>query len=174
MPYVYVSGYVAILFGRSRTSEDIDILAHKIPFEEFTKLWTALKRKFYCHNTNCMKTAYYEYLGEKTALRFSWKDTMLPNVKFKWASNLQHLRTLDDSLKVRLAGERIVISSLEMQIAFKLFLGSDKDIEDARYLFVLFREKLDMARLKREIATLDIKLKSAQEKLGWTNGKERK
>lgn len=41
-------------------------------------------------------------------------------------------------------GERsLFISSLELQIAYKLFLGSEKDIEDARFLFRLFAENID-------------------------------
>lgn len=33
--YVIVSGYVAILFGRSRISEDVDLLVEHISFEKF-------------------------------------------------------------------------------------------------------------------------------------------
>ena len=37
----------------------------------------------------------------------------------------------------------INISELELQIAFKLKLGSQKDIEDARHLFKLFQKYLN-------------------------------
>jgi hypothetical protein len=36
--YVIVSGYVAILLGRARASEDIDITLPKIPHAHFQKL----------------------------------------------------------------------------------------------------------------------------------------
>jgi len=36
----------------------------------------------------------------------------------------------------------IYISPIELQIAHKLFLSSEKDIEDAEYLYILFRENL--------------------------------
>ena len=36
--YVLVSGYVSILFGRSRSSEDIDIIANKISKNQFSNL----------------------------------------------------------------------------------------------------------------------------------------
>jgi hypothetical protein len=165
--YAYVSGYVAILFGRSRTSEDIDLLVVKMPFEQFSTLWKSLKGKFYCHNTDDVKTAYYEYLGEKTALRFSRKDSMLPNIEFKWAVTEQHRRALSNSLNVCLSGRELIISSLEMQIAFKIFLRSDKDLEDARYLFELFRDRLDTNELKKEIRDLGISLRKAKEDIGW-------
>ena len=37
--YVVVSGYVAILFGRNRSSEDVDLIVEKINLEQFKKLW---------------------------------------------------------------------------------------------------------------------------------------
>jgi len=33
--YVIVSGYVSILFGRARSTEDIDILVEKLDFNKF-------------------------------------------------------------------------------------------------------------------------------------------
>jgi len=39
--------------------------------------------------------------------------------------------------------ETIFISKIEVQIPFKLFLGSEKDIEDARYLYEIFKDKID-------------------------------
>jgi len=33
---------------------------------------------------------------------------------------------------------------MELQIAFKLYLGSDKDIEDALHLWEMFKESLNM------------------------------
>ncbi|HOB43932.1 MAG TPA: hypothetical protein PLK04_11025 [Bacillota bacterium] len=38
---------------------------------------------------------------------------------------------------------RLFISLIDLQITYKLYLWSDKDIEDAVYLWVLFREMLD-------------------------------
>ena len=42
----------------------------------------------------------------------------------------------------------IFISPLELQIPFKVFLGSEKDIEDARFLYNLFKDRLDMPLLQ--------------------------
>jgi len=44
--YVLISGYVAILFGRSRSSEDIDLFIEEIDFTKFEKLWKALYETF--------------------------------------------------------------------------------------------------------------------------------
>ena len=42
-----------------------------------------------------------------------------------------------------LNGKHLFISPLELQISYKLFLGSEKDIEDATYLYNLTKEHLD-------------------------------
>ena len=165
--HVFVSGYIALLFGRSRISEDVDILVEKLSSEDFTSLWKALGNKFYCHNTDEIKIAYDEYLNHNLALRFSKLDIVIPNIEFKWVSNMQHEHALQDSLTVLLNGKVIMISSLEIQIAYKLYLNSDKDLEDARYLFELFREKLDLEKLLRELEDLNLSIKDVKPKLGW-------
>lgn len=33
--YVLISGYVSILFGRNRSSEDIDMIVEKLDYEKF-------------------------------------------------------------------------------------------------------------------------------------------
>ena len=38
---------------------------------------------------------------------------------------------------------RFFVSPIELQIPYRLYLGSDKDIEDAVYLWMLFWETLD-------------------------------
>ncbi|MDP6157052.1 MAG: hypothetical protein QGH39_00745 [Candidatus Thermoplasmatota archaeon] len=165
--YVFVSGYIAILFGRSRISEDIDVLVEKISFDRFLSLWESLQNRYYCHNTSSPKDAYDNYLDNNIAIRFSLKGIVIPNVEFKWASTEQQKEALESSLSVVLGGRALQISSLEIQIAFKLYLNSNKDIEDARYLFELFKDRLDMKALKIHIIELNIPLNDAQTKLGW-------
>ena len=45
-------------------------------------------------------------------------------------------------------GASLCISPIDTQIAYKLFLGSDKDIEDAVYLWEIFKNDLDHNRMK--------------------------
>jgi hypothetical protein len=44
-----------------------------------------------------------------------------------------------------------------MQIAFKLKLGSEKDFEDARHLYKMFKEHLNINKLKSHISELGVK-----------------
>ena len=166
--HVFVSGYVALIFGRSRTSEDIDMLVKHLSFNEFNALWSSIHASgFYCHNTKDCATAYNNYLEKKIAIRFSEDGWVIPNVEFKWAVTEQHERALANPFTVHLPGGSLAISSLETQIAYKLLLGSDKDVEDARYLFELFRENIDQKLLIDELAYLEISLQGAKKKLGW-------
>jgi len=45
---------------------------------------------------------------------------------------------------------------LELLISFKLFLGTEKDIEDARYLHAVFKNNLDQTLLNEFIRKLNI------------------
>lgn len=140
--YVIVSGYVAILFGRNRTSEDVDLLVEESTFEKFLQLWNELSAKFECLNTNNPKKAYEEFLLKETAIRFSEKKKYVPNIEVKFAKTELDKWTVEHRKKVLLNNKKLFISPIELQITFKLLLGSKKDIEDARYLYKIFKDYL--------------------------------
>jgi len=56
--------------------------------------------------------------------------------------------------KVLLNNHEIFIFPLELQIPFKLYLGSEKDIEDAKYLYNLFKNNIDTKVLNEFIQKL--------------------
>jgi len=146
--YVIVSGYIAILFGRSRSSEDIDIIIKKIPYSHFIEFWQEMEKKFECIITEKPGDAYKLYLRKKTSLRFALKRKYIPNIELKFYKNDVEKWALKNRKKVILNNKTIFISPLELQIPFKLFLGSEKDIEDARYLYTLFKKDIDFKLLK--------------------------
>ncbi|MFH8092603.1 MAG: hypothetical protein QXM38_01525 [Candidatus Aenigmatarchaeota archaeon] len=43
-----------------------------------------------------------------------------------------------------------------MQIAYKLFLSSEKDIEDERHLFNIFSDKIKIEELKKMVEELKV------------------
>ncbi|MBU0761100.1 MAG: hypothetical protein KJ600_01670 [Nanoarchaeota archaeon] len=152
--YVVVSGYVSIALGRTRASEDIDLLIPKMSLSEFVILFEDLVKSGYeCANTSKPKDA-YEMLGAH-AIRF-YKGIPLPNIEFKLISNDIHKTAFENRIKLILKGKSLFISPLELQIAYKLSLmsngsleeiSSDKDFEDAKHLYDLFKDKLDMEKL---------------------------
>jgi len=57
---------------------------------------------------------------------------------------------LEHSITVEVDGRYTIrVSPLELQIAHKLYLGSEKDIGDAVFLYALFKEALDTAELEK-------------------------
>jgi predicted nucleotidyltransferase len=70
--YVVVSGYVSILFGRSRATEDIDILVKEINKKKFIKFWKKINKLFWCLNAKTLEEA-FELLKE-SSLRFAKKN----------------------------------------------------------------------------------------------------
>lgn len=147
--YVIVSGYISILFGRSRTSEDIDIIVENIDFEKFDKLWNDINNSgFECINAADAKDAYGKYLSNGSPIRFSRKNRFIPNIEFKFPKVDLDLWVLSERKEVILNGNKLFISPLELQIAFKLYLGSEKDIEDARYIYRLFEDKINIELLQ--------------------------
>ena len=141
--YVIISGYVSILFGRSRISEDIDIIIEKIDEEGFRNLWNALRENFECIITKDVGEAYSRYLMANHAVRFSRKGNPIPNIEMTFPKTGIESWVVSNPKKIRLNGHGMLISPLELQIPFKLFLGSEKDIEDARHLYRLLADNMD-------------------------------
>ncbi len=164
--YVIVSGYVAILFGRSRNTEDVDLFIKELDFKRFESLWNALfKAGFECINAANAKAAWEDYLRENLAIRFAQKGSFEPNFEVKFPKSKYNRYSLEQKIAVLLNGEKLMTSELELQIAFKLSLGSDKDFEDARHLFKVFKDYLDIGLLQSHIKELRVEKKA--ERILW-------
>ncbi len=148
--YVIISGYISILLGRSRATEDVDVYIKKIGFEEFSKLYREIdKAGFWCINAEDEKEV-FAYLSEGMAVRFARKGTAIPNFEVKFPKRSVDEDAFDDFVTVILPVGKIKISSLERQIAFKkYYLGSDKDEEDAVHIEELFRELIDYEKVNK-------------------------
>ncbi len=154
--YVVVSGYVSILFGRSRATEDIDLLVPSMTIEEFLKYWKRFESGgFECLNTLKADEAYK--MLRSCAIRFSLRGRLIPNIEFKVMKNDLDKYSFDRRVEVLLTEGSLMISPLEMQIAYKLYLGSDKDLEDAKYIYELFKESLDMDELNKLVGKLKVR-----------------
>lgn len=156
--YVLVSGYVSILFGRSRATEDVDLLIPKMSFEEFNRLWGKIYDSgFECVNTYLPKEA-FELINNNHNIRFSIKGKPIPNMEFKLIQNNIHQYSFEKRIKIIMKNNLLYISPLEMQIAYKLMLGkkgNKKDLEDAKHLYELFKEKLNSKELLELIKELN-------------------
>ena len=165
--YVIVSGYVSILLGRTRSSEDVDLLIPNMNFETFNLLFNDLvKEGFECANTMNIQEAFD--MWHQHAIRFIKKGSFLPNMEFKMILNDIQKYALDNKVKVVFGDNFLYISSLELQIPFKLSLisdidlnevSSDKDFEDAKHVYDYFKEDLNMERLLYFVRLLKVESK---------------
>lgn len=161
--YVIISGYVSIILGRTRITEDIDIFVKDISEKKFLKLYEDIKRGgFWCLNAENGKEIFH-FLKNRMAARFSRKEKPVPNFEVKFPKDSLDKETFNDFITIILPKEKLKISSLERHIAFKrYYLGSDKDIEDALHIEELFKGKIDYGKINkfREL----IKMRKNEEK----------
>jgi len=155
--YVIVSGYVPILFGRSRGTEDIDILVKHFDKDVFTQFYDSLIKKDYYFLNPEKVYGLYEMLCDGLGIRAAKKDTIIPNVELKFVKNDFDNFSLGKKVKVVLGGKKyLFISPVELEIPYKLYLGSDKDIEDAVYLWDIFKDKIDLTVLNRFMNKMNV------------------
>lgn len=147
--YVVVSGYVSILFGRARSTEDIDILIESCSKRQAAALFSALTRRgYWCLNSRTQKTM-FEVLSGGLALRFAKKNRMIPNFELKMVKNDFEREVLKKRVQVMTSGGGLQISSIEAQIAYKEeILQTQRDLEDARHLEKLFDKHIDRRLLR--------------------------
>ena len=141
--YVIISGYVAILFGRARGTEDIDLYIDYMDrdtFMSFSK--DLLEQGFYFLNSDDTSEI-YSMLCDRLAVRIAKAGRIIPNIEMKFKRDDFDRYAMAMARTVRFDDIRFCISPIELQIPYKLYLASDKDIEDAVYLWVLFRDMLD-------------------------------
>jgi len=154
--YVLLSKYIPILFGNNGTSEDIDILVQNISFEKFLKLWLEIENTYECKNTEDPIDAYNAYLKNHHVVRIAKKENQIPEFRIKIIKNEIDRFTLKYRKKVILGDRNLFISPFEMQIPSNLSRGSPKDIDEARFLYKLSKEKLNMTLLERFLSELNI------------------
>jgi hypothetical protein len=141
--YVIVSGYVTILLGRSRGTEDVDFIVRELSKEQFMRMCReALEKGFeFLNPEDC--DGLYEMLRERMGIRMARRGEIIPNAEIKFPKDYFHSEALRHRIPLMLNERRLYISPIELQIAYKLYLGSDKDIEDAYFLYELFKESLN-------------------------------
>lgn len=142
--YVLVNGYVSILLGRSRSSEDVDVIIQKIDFSKFQDLYQEIKKNNFCCLNAEKDTIIYDYLLDNLAVRFARKDKMVPNIELKWERHKFDKLALENTIDIKLSKGKLKILHLELQIAFKEeVLKSPKDLEDADHIRDVAKEYLD-------------------------------
>lgn len=149
--YVIVSGFVAIAHGRSRGTEDVDIIIERIPKERFVELHAGLlERGFECLQSADAGVIYDEYLSKNLTVRYIRKGTHIPEMELKLSKDVLDDYQLETRKKYPLTGLELYFSTIETNIAFKEeLLKSEKDMEDARHLRIVYEGELDKSEIEK-------------------------
>jgi hypothetical protein len=159
--YVIVSGYVAILTGRSRSTEDIDVILESLSEAETEQLVTELKDRGYWGMAMPLDEM-YSMLSEGSRIRIAEDGAMYPNFETWFVSNDVEREALSNPLTVMFDEGQIEISPLELQIAYKLRLAqasdslNGKDFEDALHLYLTFEERFNTEQLETYVTELGV------------------
>jgi hypothetical protein len=159
--YIIVSGFVAIAHGRSRGTEDIDILIEQLPFSKFEKMHLELIHSgFECLYPKNVKEI-YDFLKDRINVRYVRKGLEIPNMEVKFAKDQLDEMQFKTRQKIKFTDVDVYFPKIEEAIAFKEeFLRSDKDIEDAKHLRIIYENKLDEQYINKfKILIQKIKLK---------------
>ena len=153
--YSVVSDYVAVLFGRSRAIEYIDVITERFDEETADELAKRLREAGYWGSAMPLDDL-HETLADDLPARIAEEGHRVPNVELKFASDESDRISLDNAISVRLGGETLRVGSLEFQIAYKLDMGAQKDYEDALYLYEVAEPSLNRTALERYVTKLGV------------------
>ena len=158
--YVIVSGYVAILFGRSRATEDIDIIVPPLSKDQFGKIFSELVESGYWFINSDDPAELFDMLKTSNSIRTSKAKAVAPNIELKFAKDDIDRDSLNNSVTVIIGENKLLVSPIESQIAYKLYiLTSDKDIEDANHLLEVFKDHLNKDKLEKYSAAFKRRFK---------------
>ena len=153
--HVYVAGYVSILAGRARSTEDVDVLIERIDEETATRLAETLAEEGFWGPAMPLASL-YEMLDNDDNIWVAPDGQITPHLEVKFARDEFDRASLDGAMTARIGGETIPIGPLELQIAYKLYLGARTDIEDAVHLYTLLEASLSVSRLEAWVTRLDV------------------
>ena len=162
--YVIVAGYVAILLGRTRTTDDVDVVVDAATGAEVAA------RVDRCGFKPLTLGSNLDYEFRHLSVRFYKPPAVLPNFEVKPPRSFYQRYALAQRIAVSIAGEVLYVSPLELQIAYKLWLGSDKDFEDAVFLYAFAKWKgiLNHEELEAWARRLGVSLERLRRSVGET------
>ena len=155
--YVIISGYLPIFFGRTRGTEDVDVFIDRIDEKTFIRFYNELLKENYYFLNPDDGNGLYEMLTENLGIRAAKKDSIIPNIEMKFTKDDIDFFTMENRMEVHVEkNNSFFISPLEVEIPYKIYLGSEKDIEDAVYLWEIFNNYLNKKLINRFMKELNV------------------
>jgi len=131
--HVFVAGYVAILAGQSRSTEDIDVFVERCSAERVDEIVDELERERYCGPAMPLSEMYGN-LANDTNTWVAPDGEMTPHIEVKFPSDEFDEASLRNAIDAHVGDHTIPIGPLELQIAYKLSLGGRTDRTPLRAL----------------------------------------
>ncbi|HKZ39362.1 MAG TPA: hypothetical protein VJ044_00280 [Candidatus Hodarchaeales archaeon] len=137
--YVIVSGYVAIFFGRSRGSEDVDIFIKELPYDTFATMFREFCAEGFEWVADDPSIVYNDYLAQGLPAGAWEKGLPLLRLDMKFPKEQSQRDLFKDRFKVRFSNHLLWMASIESTIAYKEQIAkSEKDLLDAQHLREVF------------------------------------
>jgi hypothetical protein len=153
--HVFVAGYVAILAGRARSTAAVDVLIEPLDEATADDLVDALEARDYWGPAMPLDSL-YEQLTNGDNIWVAPDDQVTPHVELKVVSDEFDRASLQEAITARIDGSSLPIGPLDLQVAYKLALGAETDLEDAAHLYAMFKDSLRTARLEQWVERLDV------------------
>lgn len=150
--YLIVSGFVSISTGRTRGTEDIDMLVPVIDKDKFGELFNDLqKNNFWCYQGDTVDEV-YSYIEHMENIRFARKNEMFPNIELVLINKTKKIQYFEFThpQKIRIKDFEFKIPPIEFEILYKeIILNGKKDIADAEHLRTFFSDIIKEERFKK-------------------------
>lgn len=153
--HVYVAGYTAILAGRSRATEDIDVLLAPQSESTISQLVDRLTAADLWGPAMSLEDM-YETLETGGRVWIARTDHVIPHLDVTFVADEFDRASLRNAIPARIGHAELPIGPLELAIAYKLHMGAQRDFEDALHLFSLFGETLSTDRLEHWVSALGV------------------
>jgi len=149
--YLVVSGFVSISTGRTRGTEDVDILVGKLNKTKFALLLEDLfKNEFWCYQGDTINEI-WKYIENKNNIMFAKEGEIFPNIEFISVDESKPAKYFEFThpQKIKIQDFEFKIPPIEFEILYKeIILAGKKDIEDAQHLRTFFSDIIKRERFK--------------------------
>lgn len=104
--HVYIAGYVSILAGRARSTEDVDVLIERIDEEAADELAVTLDEEK-VWGPAIPLTSMYETLDNGDNIWIAPEDQVTPHLEVKFARDEFDRASLENAITARIGGEAL-------------------------------------------------------------------
>lgn len=158
--YVMCNNISAYFFGIAEINENVDMYVEKFDSQKFKELSKTLEKSGFWFINSDDGEELFGMLQDNLSVRIAEKDKVIPNIEMKFPKKDTDFLSLNQPLQVELNKNILFTSPLELQVAYKFLLGSEKDIEDAVYIYNTFKEILNRKSMMELMKKLKVEDKA--------------